>query len=300
MRTLLKTSLKKNALLEETFRTRWPASKMRCAVAIVIALAGLAPLQSSADPISPMIELGSAGPGNWSVLAGGNFSLSDPNGFIHGNVGEATGNFTDGGSAGVSGSIYLGTGVGHTTVTGDTGVTASTLPSAALTQANVAAAYYNGLTPNFTAAPSAGAVAAGVYDISGDWSPNGGTYTLAAGQIYIFNISGDFKPNTAASALFFNDSTPWDVLFNVGGKVQTSGGSSTYPMLDGILLAQGSISLTPGYVDGEIISQSSINIASKGAIQGQGAPSVPDGGATFLLLGSSAGCVFQFKRKLVR
>lgn len=255
----------------------------------MVMLAVLWAVKSSAVPIDPITELGAAGPGNWAVLDQGNFSISDPSGYIHGNVGEATGSFTDGGSAGVSGTIYLGAGVGHTTVTGDTLALNSLSPSTALTAANLAATYYNGLAANFTAAPLAGTVTPGVYKITGDWSPNGGTYNLTAGQVYVFDISGNFKPNTGASALFIHDATPGDVIFNISGDVQSSGGSSTYPMIDGILLAQGSISLTPGFVDGEIISDTSINIASKGAVQGS---NVPDGGSTALLLSLGTGMLF--------
>jgi len=257
-----------------------------------------AAISTFSAPVDPTTELGVAGPGSWAVLSSGNFSLSDPSGYIHGNLGEATGNFTDGGSAGVSGTIYLGTGIGHTTVAGDTVMQPSILPASALTQAGTAATYYNGLTADFTSAPTAGSVTPGVYKITGDWSPNGGTYTLQAGQVYVFDISGNFKPSTAASGLFFTDATPGDVIFNVSGDVQSSGGSSTYPMIDGILLAQGSVSLTPGYVNGEIISDtSSINIASKGAVQGL--PSVPDSGATLLLMSMGLGLVAAAKRCLM-
>lgn len=235
----------------------------------------------SAATIPPITELGAAGPGNWSVLDAGNFSLSDPSGYIHGNVGEASGSFTDGGSAGVKGTIFLGTGVGNTTVAGDVLSLNSAAPASALTLANAAAAYYNGLSADFTSVPSAGTVTPGVYKITGDWSPNGGTYNLNAGQIYVFDISGNFKPSSGGSPLFINDTTPGDVIFNIHGNLQSSGGSSTYPMMDGVFLAQGSISLTPGFVDGEIISETSINIASKGAVQG----TVPDNGSTFVLLG---------------
>jgi len=259
-------------------------------------LTSIATSSSYAAIVDPSTELGAAGPGFWAVLDNGHFNLSNPNGFIHGNVGEATGNFTDGGSAGVSGTIFLGSGVGHNTVAGDVLSLNSTLPASALTQANVAAAYYNGLAADFTTPPSAGAVTPGVYKISGNWSPNGGTYNLTPGQIYVFDISGDFKPSTAASALLFNDSTPWDVIFNVAGKVQSTGGSSTFPNLDGILLAQDSISLTPGFVEGEIISQTSVNIASQGAVQGI---TVPDRFDTLILFGLASVTLLVLRLKLI-
>jgi hypothetical protein len=256
-------------------------------------LAILLAVNSRGATVDPTTELGAAGPGNWAVLDQGNFSLSDPSGFIHGNVGEATGNFTDGGSAGVTGTIFLGSTATGSGVAGDHLVSGSTLPASALTLANAAATFYNGVAADFTTAPSPGTVTPGVYKITGDWSPNGGTYNLTAGQVYVFDVSGNFKPSTGASALLINDATPGDVIFNIGGNLQSSGGSSTYPRIDGIVLAQGSISLTPGFIDGEIISDTSINIASKGAVQG-----VPDGGCTMMLLGVGAGMLFVARRKL--
>ena len=248
----------------------------------VVFILSVAATVSKAAPIDPITELGAAGPGNWAVLDQGNFSLSDPVGFIHGNVGVVSGNFTDGGSAGVTGTIFLGSGAGHNTVAGDHVQLNSSLPASALTLANAAAVYYNGLAADFTTAPSAGSVAPGVYKITGNWSPNGGTFNLTAGQVYVFDITGDFKPSTGSSPLFINDATPGDVIFNIGGKLQSTGGSSTFPRIDGIVLAQGSISLTPGSITGEIISDDSINIASRGTVQGI---TVPDAASTMVLLG---------------
>jgi hypothetical protein len=270
------------------------------ALVAVLALI-LSGVSAHSNPIAPYIELGSAGPQNWAVLDQGNFSLSDPAGYETGNLGDVHGNVTTGGSAGVTGTVYLGTGANYSGPAPSGGIVSpSSLPGSDLSLANTAAAYYNAQPANFTSAPSAGAVAAGVYKISGDWSPNGGTYSLASGQVYVFDISGNFKPSTASSALFFNDATPWDVIFNVGGNVQSSGGSSTYPMMDGIFLAQGQISLTPGYIDGEIMSDTSINIASRGAVQGSGGPqSVADGGSSGLFLSAAMGLLLNARRKFL-
>lgn len=260
--------------------------------------AGLLSTAAYATINDPVTELGIAGPGNWAVLDQGNFSLSDPLGFVHGNVGEATGNFTDGGSAGVSmGKIFLGAGVGSTTVAGDVVVQPSSLPASALAQASAAATYYNTFNGSaMTTAPGPGTVTPGVYHLS-SWTINGGTYNLTAGQLYVFNIDGNLSMNTGASPLFINDSTPQDVIFNVGGNVTSSGGSSTWPMIQGAIInAQGSISLTPGFVQGEIISQTSINIASRGAVQGLPAP---DGGSTLLLTGLGVGLLGLARKKLL-
>ncbi len=240
-------------------------------VALVLATAN----QTNAQ-IAPNVELGAAGPQNWAVLDQGNFSISDPTGYVHGNIGDVGGNVSTGGSAGVTGSVFLGGSSGNYSGPAPTGgiVGGSSLPAADLVLANTAAAYYNGLAahPNFTSAPAPGNVTAGVYAISGGWSPSGGTYNLTAGQVYVFDISGgNFAPS---GNLLIHDTTPWDVIFNISGNgnVQSSGGGGTWPTLDGIYLVQGgNIQLTPGQVNGEIIAagpNSQVNIASRGAVQG--------------------------------
>ncbi len=252
-----------------------------------------------ASAIAPWIELGNAGPQNWAVLDQGNFSLSNPSGYITGALGDVKGNVSIASSSTMNGTVYLGSGAsyggGNPAPSGGI-VNNSSTPASMLSLAQVAATYYNGLTPNFTTAPSAGSVASGVYNISGNWSPNGGTYTLQAGEVYVFNISGDFKPSSSSSPLFFSDATPDDVIFNVAGNVQSSGGSSTYPNMDGVFLAQGQISLTAGYVYGEIISYTSVNIASTGLVDGP--TSVPDSSSTLLLMSIALFSLAAAKGKL--
>ena len=260
----------------------------------------LGQLSLAAGTTAPYLELGAAGPQHWAVLDQGNFSLSNPNGFITGGLGDVSGNVSIASSSAMNGTVYLGSsaayGGGNPAPTGGI-VHNSSVPAADLSLANSAATYYNGLTANFTSAPSAGTVAPGVYKITGDWSPNGGTYTLTAGQVYVFDISGNFKPSSSSSALFINDTTPYDVIFNVAGNVQSSGGSSTYPNMDGVFLAQGQISLTAGYVDGEIISDTSINIASTGFVDGG---PVPDGGSSMLLMSAAVGLLIAARRRFVQ
>jgi hypothetical protein len=252
--------------------------------------------------IDPVTELGSAA--NWAALSYGNVTLSNPNGYIAGNVGEFLGSFTDAGSGGVTvgptqpGIIYLGPDATGNGLPTDTVVRNSTVPGAGIAAAAAAMTYYNGLIPDFTTAPSAGNVAPGVYRIAGDWSPNGGTYNLQAGQIYVFDITGNFNPSTDGSPLFINDATPQDVIFNIGGNMQTSGGGGTYPSLDGIYLAHGSVSLTGGWVTGEIISlTSSITNSSTALVDGPAG--VPDGGSSLVLMGMGLGLVFVAKKRLI-
>ncbi|HZV35141.1 MAG TPA: hypothetical protein VFB72_11260 [Verrucomicrobiae bacterium] len=264
-----------------------------------------------ADPIDPTTELGAAGPSSLAILDNGNFSISfNPatviingqpvvEGEINGNLADNAGNISTSTSGQLLGQVYLGP-----TASGVSGAnvhTGSSVPATDLAiafGAGGAAQYYNGLTPAITTAPSAGAVAPGVYSLS-SWNISGGTYTLTAGKVYVFNITGDFTLNQAAQ---FLDSTPGDVIFNVGGKVSTSGGLNNpgEVEIDGVVMAQGSISLTPGYVIPELISDTSINIASGGGVNGGTPPptAAPDTASSLVLLGFGAGLLFLAKAKL--
>jgi len=253
-----------------------------------------------------LLNAGGAGPADWNVLCQGNFSISfgpttgtangvpnTPEGVINGNVGVATGNASAANNSEIQGTTYLGpTASGNGGITGGSHVTGSSLPQNALNYAfGTAATYYNGLTPNFTTAPTQGTVAAGVYKLS-SWNLNGGTYNLIAGQIYVFDITGNLAPQGGVKIL---DSTPGDVIFNVTGSFQTSGGLNQEAMIDGIVLATGQISLTPGFVTPEIISGNSINIASGGSVINN--ETVPDAASTALLLAVGVGAIVIGRRE---
>jgi hypothetical protein len=109
----------------------------------------------------------------------------------------------------------------------------------------------------------------------------------------VFNISGTLSLNSA-SVLAAAGLSLGDILFNVTSSqgVGFSGGLNNESVLDGILLAEdASVSLTPGAVDGEVISGENINIASGGSVNGQ---NVPDSGSTILLLGMACGFLAFF------
>lgn len=292
-----------------------------CAIGLAALVA--APICAHAQT-APSTELGAAGPNGLAVLDYGNFSLSfNPatvtingqqvvEGEINGNLADYAGNVSTSTSGQLNGTVYLGPGA-----SGGSGAailsTGSSVPATDLAIAfgsgfgagagfgsGGAAQYYKNLTANFTTAPSAGNVAAGVYNLS-SWNISGGTYNLTAGKVYVFNITGDFTLNQAAQ---FLDSTPGNVIFNVGGKVATSGGLNNpgEVEIDGVVMAQGSISLTPGYVTPELISDTSINIASGGGVQGGGTPppSVPETTSSLVLLGIGTGLVVLAKVKFAR
>jgi choice-of-anchor A domain-containing protein len=82
----------------------------------------------------------------------------------------------------------------------------------------------------------------------------------------------------SARILTANGLSPADVLFNVTGTtgVSFSCGLNNECVVNGIILApEASVSLTPGLVNGEIISGENINIASGGTIN-----AVPEPGTT--------------------
>ena len=133
-------------------------------------------------------------------------------------------------------------------------------------------------------------LAPGVYNLTNFTLHNGDIVNLKAGGSYVFNIAGSLSLNSA-EILDAAGLSPSDVLFNITGTqgVQFSGGLNNESVLDGIILApDAQVSLTPGAVDGEIISGQNINIASGGSVQGL-TTTVPDTGSSAMLLGLACG-----------
>jgi choice-of-anchor A domain-containing protein len=143
-------------------------------------------------------------------------------------------------------------------------------------------------------------LAPGVYNLTNFTLHNGDIVNLKAGGSYVFNIAGSLSLNSA-EILAAAGLPPSDILFNITGTqaVQFSGGLSNESVLDGIILApDAQVSLTPGAVDGEIISGQNINIASGGSVQGVAA-SVPEP-SSYMLLSLVCGFLGIAKRRLER
>ena len=136
----------------------------------------------------------------------------------------------------------------------------------------------------------------GVYNLDYIKLGNSSQIILAAGGSYVFNITGSMKLDHAqilAPGVDVNE-----ILYNLTGpKAATSGGLNDESVITGTLLVPfGDVSLTPGLVEGRILSGGSINIASGAAIN---APTVPDAGSTMLLMSMGLGCLAAVKRKFV-
>jgi choice-of-anchor A domain-containing protein len=125
---------------------------------------------------------------------------------------------------------------------------------------------------------------------------NSSQIILAGGGSYVFNITGSMKLDHAQ--ILAPGLDPNEILYNLTGpKAATSGGLNDESVITGTLLVPfGDVSLTPGLVNGRILSGGSINIASGAAINST--PTVPDAGSTMLLLSIGLGCIATVKRKL--
>src|SRR5215469_619779 len=246
-----------------------------------------------------LVDLGAAG--NYAVLETGNGNVSlaaaPPHGFINGNVGAAGGNLSDSG-VGISGNAYLGSGATSSGLSGNvsgTIYTSSDLSAAiaaAAAAANAAAALSSsGGGLGYSAGSSINAsgstlnLTPGVYNLLNFTLGNNEIVNLAGGGSYVFNISGTMSLNSACILAAVRLSAS-HILFNVESSqaVGFSGGVNNECELDGVLLAENAqVHLTPGYVNGEIISGQSINIASGGSVTGHSLAPVPEPGQTGMI-----------------
>ena len=275
------------------------------------------------------IDLGSAGPGNWTVLEIGTGDLDievnagGPVNGVSGNVGlNGTGALKLTGTTFVNGNVVLSTsgsvaesgdGIGGGVhITGTTTVNQALLDQAradalsASSQAKLLASSGGGV--GITSITSAGTLSPGVYNLTSFELGNGEFLHLGAtggaGNGYVFNISGSLKINGPAAVILDGVSTA-DVLFNITGTTSVAFSGGSYPdgsekaVLSGIILAPvAGVNLAPGQVFGEIISGQKISIVSGSDVTG-GTPTVPDAGSTMLLMSIGVGCLAAVKRKFV-
>jgi choice-of-anchor A domain-containing protein len=259
-----------------------PTIWLRCISMFLLHCAAMAALRASP------INLGAAGPGNWAILEIGAYNVSlaaaPPYGYVDGNIGVASGGkiTSSAGNFPIDGSVFLGT-----TATNDAATTGNATGGIfhdAASQSLLAQATSDALAASLaakalassgggvgvTSITAGGTLTPGVYNLTNLNLPNGAVLTLSGGGYYVFNITGTLAMHSSTVALGAGLSAD-DVLYNVTGTqgVAFSGGLNAESSMAGIILAPtASISLTPGFVNGEIISGRNINIASGGSVNG--------------------------------
>ena len=264
-----------------------PLSLRRLVIALVFALFGLAgavPAKAvwvgkNSQNQTVTVDLKSAGPSNFSVLAVGNSNnlLDFGGGTFDGNIGDAHINPVLSGGT-INGNVYLGNGIdssnfiGHGTISG----TVFTNQDAFLTQplADANAAFSAALTLKATQALSTindawfgglttktitGIAGTNVLNLSGINLTQGETLKLSApaGGSFVLVVNGAVNLSSGASIVVDTTSglAPLDVLYALGGgSFAATGTANRSSIIDGIVMVnQGNFNITQGQVNGEVI-----------------------------------------------
>ena len=252
------------------------------------------------------VNMGTAGPDNWSVLEVGNgtivqqVDLSNPQGGISGNVGIQQNGKIQGSGPQITGDLFLGnnasaqfsgTYTNNEPVTGTvhmgSGATigpnsysftkVSDNPQALLSQTRIdainASAAASALTPTsaltqINLSNTNVTLTAGVYNLTA-FQLNHATLTLSGSGNFVFNISSSFVLSTG-DVLLAGGATEQNVLFNYTGtsNVAFSGGGNSSELHGVILALNAPIQLSPGLVVGEVISGKNISIVSGAMVEG--------------------------------
>ena len=275
----------------------------------VLALVGILGLR--AESFALPVSLGTAGPGNFTVLEIGTGTLNisinagGPANGVQGNVGvNGSGTLALTGTTFIHGNVILGTGAkvttsGAGTVTGSTTTDQATLTQAA-SDANAAATAAAALPASgggvgVTSITSGGNLTPGVYNLSTLNLGNNQQLNLAAGGSYVFNISGGLVLHGPDGIFLASGLSPSDVLFNITGNTDVAfSGGGNGAVLNGIILAPNSkVNLSPGLVNGEIISGQNISIVSGADVMGV----VPEPSTNALLILGAVAAGFALLRR---
>lgn len=253
------------------------------AVAVAMSLAASANAvwigKNSANQ-SVTVDLKSAGPANFSVLATGGTAqvISLGAGTFSGSVGSANGNPSLGGGT-VNGNVFLGSGIdtsnllGQGTINGQVFSNQDAFLDDAVGDAADASAAALGLkaTKSLTAITDAwfegemdkkinGTAGTTVLKLSSVNMTLGQTLTLSApaGGSFVFVVNGDFNLSNSSSIVVDTGSglLPLDVLYALGtnSNLSASGNAGRASIIDGIILAKaGNINISFGQVNGGVI-----------------------------------------------
>ena len=233
---------------------------------------------------SVTVDLKTAGPGNFSVLAVGGSAnaLSFGTGTFNGNIGDARINPALSGGT-INGNVFLGNGidssnlVGHGTISGTVFSNQDSFLSQPVADANAAATdalslkstisrttitdswFGSKTTKTITGSGTAGAT--NVLKLSSINLTQGQTLILKAGaanQKFLLEVTGTFNLGNSSSIVVDTGSglAPLDVLYALGANTHltASGTTSRSSIIDGIILASaGNINISNGLVNGEVI-----------------------------------------------
>ncbi len=232
------------------------------------------------------VDLKTAGPSNFSVLAIGNSAntLSFGSGTFNGNIGDAHINTDPSLSGGtINGNIFLGNGInasnfiGHGIINGTVFTNQDSFLSQPVTDANAAATAalslkstisgtaitdsWFGASTTKTITGSATAGATNVLKLNSINLTQGQELILKAGaanQKFLLEVTGTFNLDQGARILVDSSSglVPLDVLYALGANTNlvATGTASRASIVDGIILANaGNINISYGQVNGEVI-----------------------------------------------
>ena len=262
------------------------------------------------------VDLKTAGPGNFSVLAIGNSAntLSFGSGTFNGNIGDAHINTNPSLSGGtINGNVFLGNGidagnfVGHGTINGTVFTNQDSFLSQPIIDANDAATAalslkstisrttindsFFGASTTKTITGSTTAGATNVLKLSSINLTQGQELILKAGapnQKFLLEVTGTFNLDQGARILVdsSNGLVPLDVLYALGANTNltATGTASRASIIDGIILANaGNINISYGQVNGEVIGACDLVFGQ--ANTGNGFSPIPEVSAFLPLLG---------------
>lgn len=289
------------------------AAAYRLSISFGLALLFAILLAPSARANTISATLGVAGPSNYAILflsTSGQPQMNGP-GASSGNVGyNGSTTLQLNGSSGpeVNGNLILGNNASVNNpaqVTGTIFTNQSAQLNAAEAAAISASAVFNGLTPTSAmtvvngTTTIVGSAGLNVINLTGITLGNGQTLTLngPAGAQFVINVSGNIVLNSA-SIILAGGLLNTDVVYNVAGKVQTSGGLSNLSVINGIVLdLTGQIAMAPGSINGELIAGgNNPQIVSGGFVTGGGGTTVPEP-SSLLLLSMGLGSLLLLRRR---